>query len=279
MPVVSEIEPTTTETSPGRVFAAAVAEGLRSVPFRTHLPAAFPLFAARPRYTVRHLLRTAEVPDEPYPYVYEPPRGELAALSGTSYATTPEAAFAPRLARADLTDLTVAMPLPDGLLSHPDQLAHYIDFRVLVRLSVVENESLLHGTADRAITGLLSLPGIRRARTVEPLVPAIMSAAASVEETGGSCDGIVAHPDVYWRLVREDALSRLAVSGIKVSRTRMMPRDVMLFGDFGAAATLLLPGVASITLDRGVVHATTRVGLAVRLPQHLLALSWAGGHD
>ncbi|TDD22615.1 hypothetical protein E1294_11425 [Nonomuraea diastatica] len=251
------------------------------MPFRSHLPAAFPLFATRPRYTVRHLLRTADVADEPYTFVYEPPAGELGA-AGTSYAATPEAAFAPRLAQARLTDLSVTLPLPEpvsgGLLDDPALLAHYIDFRVLVRLSVVENESLLHGTADGAITGLLDQPGIRRATTDQSLEEAVTTAAAHVEETGGSCDGIVAHPFVYWELVRLGALSRLATAGIKVSRTRMIPRDRLLLGDFSAAATLLIPGVADITLDGRMVHATTRVGLAVRLPQHLMTLSWGGDH-
>ncbi|MBF8184481.1 hypothetical protein ITP53_01715 [Nonomuraea sp. K274] len=266
-----------TEATPGGLFASAVAEGAASVPFRSHLPAAFPLFATRPRYTVRHLLRTADVADEPYTFVYEPPQGELGA-AGTSYAATPEAAFAPRLAQARLTDLSVTMPIPGDLIHDPALLAHYIDFRVLVRLSVVENESLLHGTADGAITGLLAQPGTRHTRTGKTLEEAVTTAAALVEETGGSCDGIVAHPAVYWELVRLGALSRLATAGIKVSRTRMIPRDRLLLGDFSAAATLLLPGVADITLDGPTVRATTRVGLAVRLPQHLMTLSWGGDH-
>ncbi|NRQ34219.1 hypothetical protein HII36_20530 [Nonomuraea sp. NN258] len=247
------------------------------MPFRTHLPAAFPLFATRPRYAVRHLLRTADVPDEPYTFVYEPPKGELGEV-GNSYAATPEAAFAPRLAQARMTDLSVTMPIPDGLLDDPQLLAQYIDFRVLVRLSVVENESLLHGTADGAITGLLSQPGMRHARTGRTLEEAVTWAAARVEETGGSCDGIVAHPSVYWELVRLGALARLAGAGVKVSRTRMIPSDRLLLGDFSAAATLLLPGVADITRDGDQVTATSRVGLAVRLPQHLMTLAWGGEH-
>jgi len=274
--------PAVDERTPGETFAAAVASagehGDLTVPFGIHLPAAFPLFASRPRYTVRHLLKTAPVPKAPAPYVYEPTRGALT-TTATSYAATPEAAFAPRLASTPLTDLTVAVTLPDGILAHPKLLASFVDLRVLVRLSVLENQSLLHGTPDGAIQGLLRLPGTRSVETGADMEAAVTSAAAEVEETGGSCDGIVAHPSVYWELVRTGALSRLQVAGITVSRTRMMPRDRLLLGDFRAALTLLLPGTGSLTLHRGagiggadVIEASTRIGLAVHLPQHLLTL-------
>ncbi|GAA3412556.1 family 3 encapsulin nanocompartment shell protein [Streptosporangium vulgare] len=264
--------------------AGAGERGDLVVPFGVHLPAAFPLFASRPRYPVRHLLKTAPVADGPAPYVHEPPRGELGG-SGTSYAATPEAAFAPRIERARLTDLTVSVPLPEGILGEPALLAPYVDYRVLVRLSVAENEALLHGTGDGAITGMLRLPGTRDRKTGLGLEEAVTEAAAEVEETGGSCDGVVAHPAVYWEMVRTGMLGRLAVAGITVSRTRMIPKDTLLMGDFRAAFTLLLPGTSSITLRRGagaggadLVEASSRVGLAVHLPQHLMTLSWGGRH-
>ncbi len=75
-------------------------------------------------------------------------------------------------------------------------------------------------------------------------------------------------------------LETLARTGITVSRTRMIAPDQVLLGDFRAAATLLVPGVASLELLRGtgpdgsdLIRATTRVGLAVHLPQHFLLLS------
>ncbi|MFH8617794.1 family 3 encapsulin nanocompartment shell protein [Streptomyces sp. NPDC017979] len=269
--------------TPGEEFSWAVrgvAPGEdRVVPFRAHLPAAFPLFATRPRYAVRHLLKTATVPDRTVPYVYEPPRAAVNA-SGTSYASTPEGAFASSLRGAELTDLTVSVPLPEGLLDEPTLLATFVDYRVLVRLSVVENESLLHGSADGAVPGLLTVPGIRHGSLGDDLADSLTSAAAEVEETGGSCDGIVVHPATYWQLAKAGTLGLLGGVGITVSRTRMIPRDRALLGDFRAAATLLVPEVASIALRRGagpdggdLVEASTRVGLAVHLPQHFLLLS------
>lgn len=276
-------DPGLTERSPGEEFARAIGasrtDGDVEVPFRVHLPEAFPLFATRPRYTVRHLLKVSTVADGEVSYVQEPPVGGGKA-SGTSYATTPEAAFAPSLETARLTDLSVSVPVPKGLLDDPALLAAFVDHRVLVRLSAVENESLLRGTSDGAIQGLLDLPLARRAPLTGGLAAALTGAAAEVEETGGSCDGMVVHPFVYWELVRDGLIERLAAAGITVSRTRMIDRDRILLGDFRAAATLLLPGVATITLRRGagpestdLVVATTRVGLAVHLPQHFLLLT------
>lgn len=269
------------EWTPGEMFAAAVqaAEPQNDlvVPYDFHLPAAFPLFASRPRYTVRHLMKTTAVSGAAIPYVYEPPTGRLD--SGSTYATTPEAAFTPLVSHAGLTDIAVRIPLPAGLLDIPSLLASFVDLRVLVRLSARENDVLLNGSPDGVITGLLRLGGTRTRRCEPDLVTAVTAAAAEVEETGGSCDGIVAHPAVYWELVRHGALGRLNAAGITVSRTRMIPADTLLFGDFTAATTLLLPGIGTIAVRRGagpegadVIEASSRIGLAVRLPQHLMRM-------
>lgn len=276
-------DPTLSRRTPGEEFAWAVAGAAGGtdvvVPFQVPLPQAFPLFTTRPRYAVRHLLKTATVPDRPVSYVHEAPPA-LTERSGTTYQTSHEAAYAMSVRPAGLTDLCATVPVPKGLLDEPALLAAFIDYRVLVRLSTVENEALLHGTADGVIEGLLKLPGSRSGPFEGELMDALTGAAAEVEETGGSCDGIVAHPDLYWRLVRDGSLERLAVAGIKVSRTRMISTGQALLGDFRAAVTLLDPGVSTLTLRRGtgpegadVIEARTRSGLAVHLPQHFLLLS------
>jgi hypothetical protein len=278
--------PEVTEGTPGEVFAAAVRNadpgGDLAVSYALHLPAAFPLFASRPRYTVRHLMKTVEAVTEPVPYVYEPPVGRLD--SGSTYASTPEAAFGPQLAETGLTEIAVQVPLPDGLLENPALLASFVDLRVLVRLSARENDVLLNGSPDGVVPGLLKLPGIRTRRGGPDLLTTITTTAAEVEETGGSCDGLVAHPVVWWELVRQGVLGQLNAAGITVSRTRMVGTDRLLFGDFSAAATLLLSGIGMIAVRRGagpagadVIEARTRIGLAVRLPQHLISLERGDG--
>lgn len=231
------------------------------------LPATFPFFATRPRYTVRHLLGTAPATTDPVAYVAEPPAPGTPAQSGTSYAVSPEATFEPRLDQARLTSVRAVVPIPPGLTDHPDLFTAYVDRRVVVRLCTVENEVLLHGTEDGAIPGLLPAC-VRR-------VPGrgdgdLAWAAALVEETGGSCDGAVVHPDLYWALVADGRLARLTEAGVRVSRTRMIARGLALLGDFRAVATLLDPARSRLTLRDHTIEASEHIGLAIHLPQHLV---------
>jgi hypothetical protein len=234
------------------------------------LTTTFPLAAHRPRYTVRHLLESVTVAGEPVTYVSEADLGSD--VSGSRYADTPEARFRPVLADAYLTELVAEVPLPKGLTEDPALLAAFVDRRLVVRLCTVENEVLLRGSADGTVTGLLRLPGVRRRTATVDLDAALADAAADVEETGGSCDGVVAHPRVYWQLVRTGMLDRLAGAGVRVSRTRMVEPNRMLLGDFRAAATLLDAGTSTVALCGDLLRARQRVGLATQLPQHLLLL-------
>jgi hypothetical protein len=276
--------------TPGEQFLAAVqAAGERenvTVTVDAHLPGAFPLFATRPRYPVRHLLNTMPVEDgESAAYVHEP-SVQRREESGTTYSATPEATFLPELQEAQLSDLTVSVSLPPTILRRPALLKAFIDRRVLVRTTTKENEVLLHGSADGKVPGLLTLEGMRHRSSNRELDAAVTAVAFEVEETGGSCDGMVVHPAVYWEMVRQGLLGRLQLAGVVVSRTRMIARNTLLLGDFQAAATVLLPGVNVLSLRRGagasgedVVEASTRLGLGVHLPQHLISLTWDGLDD
>jgi hypothetical protein len=275
--------------SPGRELVRALAEAPdASADLALDLPVTltttFPFFATRPRYTVRHLLgtRSVEGGDDRATFVTEPVRADTPAESGTSYTASPEAAFEPVLADARLTDVRVTVPLPAGLVDHPELLAAHVDRRVVVRLCTAENEVLLHGSADGAVPGLLKARGHRTARGRGRIADDVAWAAAMVEETGGSCDGIVVHPDVYWALALDGRLVHLNAAGVRVSRTRMIARHQALFADFRAVATLLDPSSSRLVLRRGsrggngagrgvdTIEASCRVGLAVHLPQHLV---------
>ncbi|HEX6501496.1 MAG TPA: family 3 encapsulin nanocompartment shell protein [Micromonosporaceae bacterium] len=277
-------DPALTSRTPGEEFARQVATnpGPQVVArLAVCLPTTFPLAEHRPRYTVRHLLKTATVGDEPVRYVTEPRPAGTPQTAGVKYDLTPEATFTAQWAEAELTELTARVGLPPGLVDDPAMLAAFVDHRVVVRLCTVENEALLQGTDDKAIAGLLNLPGLRRRTATGDLGVELTRAAAEVEEMGGSCDGIVAHPDRYWELVHSGLLQRLNHVGVRVSRTRMISPDQVLLGDFRAAVTLLDTGESTITLTRGggdapdVVAASLRVGLAVHLPQHFLLLDLA----
>ncbi|HEV2783349.1 MAG TPA: family 3 encapsulin nanocompartment shell protein [Actinophytocola sp.] len=275
-------DPSMTHSTPGEEFAQAAALSSNErdivVPFRAYLPEAFPLFAHRPRFTVRHLMKMATVRDEDIPYIREPqPDTDDHIVSGTTFETTPESSLQPTLECAQLTDISVAVPVPARLLNSPRLLAAFIDYRLLVRFGTRENQILLHGDKRGAVPGLLTLSGMRSVRTGKDAVDVLASASAIVEETGGSCDGIVAHTAVYWQAVESGLLHKLTEAGIRIARTRMIPRDCVLLGDFRAAVTFLDPGVSALILHRrteqdgtDTLEARSRMGLAVHLPQHFV---------
>lgn len=269
-------DPALARRTPGEEFSLAVAgAGVAEVRLQASLTATFPLAETRPRYMVRHLLKLATVTG-PIPYVREPrPRGGRT-RADTAYDRTPEAEFEPSVERAGLTELVARVPVPPGVLSEPTLLAAYVDHRVVVRLCTVENEALLHGSPDGVIPGLLAGRGPREQKARGGLAESVTAAAADVEEMGGSCDGIVAHPRDYWRMVESGLLGRLAEAGVRVSRTRMIEPGRLLLADFQAAATLLDPARSALRLvesdDGPAVEAVVAVGLAVHLPQHLLLL-------
>ncbi|WP_265736926.1 family 3 encapsulin nanocompartment shell protein [Lentzea guizhouensis] len=210
------------------------------------------------------------------------PESDRGQRSGVTFATTPEAGFQPVLDAAKLTDIGVSLPVPPGLLEHPRLLAAFIDFRLIVRFGTTENQVLLRGSDDGAVPGLLDLPEARRLEVDGRPVDVLTKAAALVEETGGSCDGIVAHNAVYWQAVESGLLGRLAEAGVRIARTRMIPEHQVLLGDFRAATTFLDPGISHLRLRRGaaddggdLLEAESRMGLAVHLPQHFVLLEGA----
>lgn len=274
--------------SPGEELAIAVARaagGDAAVRLRAPLTTLFPLASTRPRPTVREQAKGGTVTDRTLRYVREHRDTGRDTERGTRYDATPEAVFRPAVAKAELTEISVAVPVPADLCADPALLARFVDHRVIVRLCTVENEVLLHGSGDGAIPGLLRLDGLRRRAAPRrdaqagAVMDALMSGCAEVEEMGGSCDGLVMHPALYWRLVGGGALPSLDAAGLRITRTRMIERDRVLLGDFRAGITLLDGEESTLALRRpagdgdATISAAMRLGLAVHLPQHFLLLA------
>ncbi|WP_255955001.1 family 3 encapsulin nanocompartment shell protein [Streptomyces odontomachi] len=275
-------DPALASRTPGEELAiAASRSGTGVVATTVHEPLArhFPLASTRPRPPIRDLLKSATLTDESVSFVQE--RQALAHVTtrDTAYAGTPEAHQQPRAVKAALTTVSVRVPLPDQICRDPALLARFFDHRVIVRLCTVENDVLLHGSADGAVTGLLRLPGLRHLRGRPDLLGSIMAAAADVEDQGGSCDALVMHPRVYWQLVALGALPTLDAAGLRITRTRMIAPEQVLLGDFRAGVTLLDGTSSTLTLRRGdelaEIEAGGRIGLAVHLPQHFALLTLA----
>ncbi|GAA1974199.1 family 3 encapsulin nanocompartment shell protein [Amycolatopsis minnesotensis] len=268
--------------TPGEDFARAVAartdEDEVVVPFHAYLPASFPLLETRPRYMVRHLLKVGRVREGHGAYLEEF-TGVDRGPSGTAYQATPESTFGSGLREAGFTDVEMALNVPVEFVRRPGLLASFIDYRMFVRMWTQENEILLYGSKDGKVEGLLNMKGLRHQTGRRDVFRELALAACEVEETGGSCDGAVMHPELYWLAAENGFLDRFKEAGVTVSRTRMVPRGKALLGDFRAGATLLNPNVSSLTLSRDpesaarrIITARTRMALAVHVPQHFVLL-------
>lgn len=276
-------DPALASRTPGEELAIAVGRsGTGTAAATVHEPLArhFPLASTRPRPPIRDLLKAARVTDESVSFVQERQAPAHVTTRDTAYTGTPEAHQQPRAVKAALTTVSVRVPVPDQICSDPALLARFVDHRVIVRLCTVENDVLLHGSGDGAITGLLRLPGLRRLRGRPDLLDSIMAAAADVEDQGGSCDALVMHPRTYWQLTAQGALPTLVdAAGLRITRTRMIAPDQVLLGDFRAGVTLLDGTSSTLTLRRGdelaEIEAGGRIGLAVHLPQHFSLLTLA----
>lgn len=276
-------DPRLTSRSPGEEFALARARmaDKATVTLRAAVSDLFPLAKRRPRYTVRHLLRHAELNQADEVVTFH----ETAPAVGEDTAA-PEWGFGVGATSVGVGTVRAAVPVPEQVLADPAALAAFVDFRLLVRLGTAENDALLNGDGGGGgIRGLLRTPGLRYAEPTGDVTQTLLKSAATCEWYGGSADGMVMHPDDWWPLLAEGALlDRLATAGVKISRTRMIPAGSVLVGDFTAAATLLDRRTSTLRMaadgelpgpGHGIV-AEIREGLAVHLPGHFVLVRLPG---
>lgn len=237
-----------------------------------------PLLPSRPPSTtrrpdaLRHLLDVMVSGDAEVPYIREHDVSGGYVRRCTRYEDVPETGFVAALHAARLTDLRVEVPLPDHITEHPDLLAAFVDHRVLAHASILQDQMLLHGSGDGAITGLLSGAAFRPSKHG---IDSILDPATEIEENGGTCDGIVVHPDMYWKLATHGLLAMLDQANVRVCRTRMIPRTRALLGDFHTGATLVESATATLTLRHTsdgahTARAHSRIGLTMSRPQHFI---------
>ena len=273
-------DPSLQQRSPGQEFARACGRTAAGacVTLRGSITTRFPLFAHRPRLTVRNLMKVAVVTSDVVTYARETAAPE-GGRTITSAGTAPEAAFGGGVAHAHISPITARAPVPPEILEDPASLAALVDYRLLVRLCTAENDALLHGPGDGRIQGLLNTPGLRRQERRDTVRETILAAAARCEHYGGSADGIVMNPADWWPLVGEDGfLAALDRAGVRINRTRLVPPGTAIVGDFQAGATVLDRQTATIRLveEAGHTHVEGEFleGLAVHLPGHFVVTSF-----
>lgn len=235
------------------------------------LPSRPPSATRRPE-SLRHLLNVMVTSDAKVPCIREQDLSLVHARRSTRYEDIPETGFVPALYSARLTDLHVEVPLPDQITEHPDLLAAFVDHRVLAHASILQDQILLHGSSDGIISGLLSGAVFRVSKHG---IDSILDPAIEVEENGGTCDGIVVHPDLYWRLAKHGLLAMLDQANVRICRTRMIRRGQALLGDFHTGAALFESATSTLTVHHTAdgartVRAHGRISLAMNRPQHFV---------
>ncbi len=263
-------------TSPASPATAAVSPG-------TAFAAAFAVHGEHTRVTYDYTITDAHRPDRPKPRLTvrgllkrRPADGEITYWCEGS----PSQAG---VAQARVYPVQAWVRIPAGLAGNLDDLASYIDHRLLVRIAMAENQALTIGPH-----GLLRHPGITTMPYEGDYAEAILAACDEIEQVGSTAHALIVNPaDYYRRLVgRGSLLADLAANGTLISRARMIPPGQALAGDFAEAVRLLDAGRSVVSVatpppgtfaEPGLaVCGEVYEGLAVHLPAHLFLVVPAG---
>ena len=268
----------TATVSPGTAFATAfAAHGERTrVSYDYTITDAHKPDRPKPRLTVRGLLKQHPAEQEITSFWCEgSPAPEQAAAVPES-GLRREAAFQAGVAQARVHPVQAWVQIPAGLAGDADDLAAYIDHRLLVRIATAENQALTIGPH-----GLLRHPGITRMPYEGDYAEAILAACDEIEQVGSTAHALIVNPADYYRTLvgHGSLLADLAANGTLISRTRMIPPGQALAGDFAEAVRLLDAGRSVISVatpppgtfaEPGLaVCGEVYEGLAVHLPTHL----------
>jgi hypothetical protein len=256
-----------TDVSPGRAFASAVvSQGKKaSVEFSTTITDSFPGFKRRPRIAVRGLFKVVKTDQPEVKYWYETRPQSEPTVQVIDAQLRQEATFEFHSGKHPLKPTTAWVQVDPALLDDPEQLATFIDYRLLVRLCTAENQALARGPGGERVRGLLETPGITRLAARETPVASLLAACDRVEQVGGSADGVLMNPADYYRYFvgQGSLLKDLADMGVRIARARMVNPGTVIVGDYTAAATIFDSGRSVIRFAEPPKGIFPREGLAV----------------
>jgi hypothetical protein len=275
----------TAALSPGTAFAAAFAtQGERTeVTYDYTITDAHKPDRPKPRLTVRRLLKRRPAEGETVSHWCESGPGPGQATAVTEAGLRREAAFTSGVTRAQVYPVRAWVQIPGELAGDREQLAEYIDHRLLVRIATAENQALTIGPH-----GLLHHPGIARLPYSGGYADGLLAALDEIEQVGSTAHAVIVNPADYYRELvgRGSLLADLAANGTLISRTRMIPRGQALAGDFAEAVRLLDAGRSVIRVAEPpagtfagpglAVCGEVYEGLAVHLPTNLFLAAAAG---
>ena len=254
--------------APGRVFAEAAAiHGTDTmVEFDYTISDALLGTRQKVRLPVRNIFKIFNLAERPLKtYWFETPakreelgnvfEGELRPEAANSFHAAPVPPLLPT---------RTWVQVPPILMEDAVAFEEFVDFRLVIRLATAENQALTRGEA-----GLLKDPAIPRMTSKADLGALLLEACNGVEQVGVTGDGLILNPADYWRLVGQGHLmADLEAGGVRIVRTRMVPRGQAIFGDFAHGAYLLDSGRSVIRFAEPPPGTFAQPGLALMAEIH-----------
>jgi hypothetical protein len=250
------------QTSPGRRFVeACAAQGLDAqVEYDVTITDSLTSSRRKPRYPARNMLKVVDLSRDPRRYYWHesPPRPDDAEVEESDLRREAASRFH-RSPVPELLTTTAWVQVPPDLWDDPETFNSFIDYRLIVRLSTAENNTIIRGQH-----GLLGMPGIARMPAGGGDGAAILRACNEVEQMGGTADGLIINPVDYYRyLSRGRLIADVEQNGVFVVRTRLVEPGTAVVGDFGHGAQLFDAGRSVIRFAEPPPGTFAEPGIAI----------------
>ncbi|GGQ13437.1 family 3 encapsulin nanocompartment shell protein [Streptosporangium pseudovulgare] len=230
-----------TEMSPGRIFAeACAAKGTDAVvEYDVTITDSLTSSRRKPRYPARNMIKVVDLSRDPRRYYWHESLPDPGAPQVHEADLRREAAN--RFHRSPVPELlptTAWVQVPPDLWEDIETFESFINYRLIVRLSTAENDTIIRGAG-----GLLNMPQIARMTSRGPFASTILAACNEVEQMGGTADGLIINPADYYAFMGEGSLmDDIERNGVFIVRTRLVEPGTALVGDFGHGALLFDAG-------------------------------------
>lgn len=198
-----------------------------------------------PRLTVRDRFKVVDLLQRESGYWYEMNSEEVVeAAEGVDALPEFQRAFG-HAETVDLYPTRAWIGVHEAMFRDTEALTSFIATRLVPRLLTAENHALLNGPY-----GLLNMPSIANVERVsgDPGICAL-EACNTVEHQGATAGGMFLNPRDYRTMVRtSDVVRKLESSGIRITRTQLVPENQGIEGDFDLGTRLFEAGCATVKI-------------------------------
>jgi hypothetical protein len=230
-----------TQLSPGGMFAQAyAADGFDAcVEYDVTITDSLTSSRRKRRYPARNMMKIVDLSRNPQQFYWHESPPEPGDPDVTEGGMRNELAHRFHWTPVpELLPTTAWVQIPDGLADDADAFGHFLDYRLVARLSTAENYTIIRGKG-----GLLNIEGIRRITSKGPFASTILAAANGAEQMGATADGLIINPaDYYLAMGQGQLMADLEQNGVFIVRTRLIEEGTAIVGDFGWGVTLFDSG-------------------------------------